>query len=67
MAIQLRLLSGDDGQREHEVSAWPSLPETVRHALRERFADLLIAVIGSASKEERSNALDKDHTEASGS
>jgi hypothetical protein len=66
MAIQLGLLSGEDEDREGDNSTWPSLPESVRCDLRERFADLLIAVVVSISKEERSHDLDKDRAEAPG-
>jgi hypothetical protein len=67
MATQLRLLTGDEEHRDTDISTYSRLPEGVRRDVRERFADLLVAVARSTSKKEGSNDLDEDHAEASGS
>lgn len=64
MGVQLRMLD-DDEHCEQDTEFWSSLPESTRRDLRERFAELLIAVVRSASREERSNDPDEDHAEAS--
>ena len=40
------------------------MPENARRDVCERFAELLVAIVRSASREERSNALDEYHVEA---
>ena len=66
MAVQLRLLDGDDEHRQQSVSSIESLPESSRRDVCERFAELLVAVVRSASRKERSNDLDEDRAQASG-
>jgi hypothetical protein len=65
MGAQLRLL--DEEHREQCAAIWSSLPESARRDVRERFAALLVAVVRSSRRKERSDDVDEDRAEASGS
>lgn len=66
MRIQLRLLEEDDEHSAQGAEVWSNLPESTRRDLCERFAELLVAVVRSASRKEGRSDLDEDHAEAPG-
>jgi hypothetical protein len=65
MPIQLRMLDEDE-RRDARSSTWSSLPESVRRDVHERFAELLVVIVRSETRKERSNDLDEDQVDARG-